>query len=80
VGSRMAKRRRRPCWDLVPKGVGKILCIVGHPHMAQISKRRQNARESVITELLWFAGRKGGGGYGSPGAKVFLEGGPLEPK
>jgi hypothetical protein len=61
--------------DLVPEWERRILCTVERPRAAQISKKMQSARESVITEFRWFAGQKGRGGYGSPSARLFLEGG-----
>jgi hypothetical protein len=45
--------------DLVPEWERRILCTVGCPRTAQISKKMQCTRESVVTEFRWFAGQKG---------------------
>jgi hypothetical protein len=44
--------------DPVPEWERRILRTVEHPCTAQISKRMQNARESVVTEFRWFAGQR----------------------
>jgi hypothetical protein len=45
--------------DLVPEWERRILCTVEHPRAAQISKKTQSIRKSVVTEFMWFAGQKG---------------------
>jgi hypothetical protein len=44
--------------DPVPEWERRILCTVERPRAAQISKKMQSARESVVTEFRWFAGRQ----------------------